>query len=176
MNLNGVLEALSRLTIIQTQQKDFRARPMYGQWAAYSLKLYCGCFMESKESASSTQITKIGNKLERSTPYWILTQRFRGASISSHLQDWIRFILENDPECKNDSGSAIKSLVELIREKCLVIMFQPKNKAEYIDHVRTSADELRQEFADIIFRAQNEVKYCFTGSSRVGVRSLWPLV
>jgi hypothetical protein len=108
MNLNGVLEALSRLTISYTDPtKRFSRKADVWSMGCVLFEVLVLWLLCGVQGIGQFHSNYQDWQQERSTPYWILTQRFRGASISSHLQDWIRFILENDPECKNDSGSAI---------------------------------------------------------------------
>ena len=60
-------------------------------------------------------------KQQHSSPYWMRIDSPRGALVSAHFQVRTRYILENDPECTTRPESLIRSLIELVRDKCLIV-------------------------------------------------------
>jgi serine/threonine protein kinase len=101
--------------------------------------------------------------------YWNQTSFPRGASIIRYFQVWTQRIWENDPECTAKSSSAIRSLIELVRDKCLVVHLPEDSNTAGVDG-RANASHLCDRFTEIINQAQRGTSYCFTGATRDSIR------
>jgi serine/threonine protein kinase len=103
----------------------------------------------------------------RSSPYWNRNGIGREPSISDHFRSWTAYILENDPECASSSGSAIRSLVELVRDECLVVEL-PRTSDDFEPKRRANTLQLLKKLTKIIDLARDNASYCFTGTNRAG--------
>ncbi|KAI1114936.1 HET-domain-containing protein [Nemania sp. NC0429] len=91
-------------------------------------------------------------------------------SVSEIAKHWITEILEKDPECSTQY-SAIRHLLELVRDRLLVVEIPSKSRPNGTGYRATSAELLR-ELENIKRTADDddENEYLFTGTSRKYVK------
>jgi serine/threonine protein kinase len=90
------------------------------------------------------------------------------AVVNDYVSRLIEDLLRNDPECNGQSGSALRDLLVLVKEKLLVVELPRDIDSQ--PGCRISAEDLRQELAHIIQKAGDDTKYLHPGKSRANVQ------
>ncbi|KAF4950003.1 hypothetical protein FSARC_13322 [Fusarium sarcochroum] len=109
----------------------------------------------------------------RETLYFTSDLTGAKAQVSEAAQRWMKHILEVDPECNRPTPSVIRDLIELVRDRLLVVDL-PKDRMndEAIKRCRATADELEAKLSNIQRSAaddeQRKGNYLFSGGSRAG--------
>ncbi|KAJ2995203.1 hypothetical protein NUW58_g1344 [Xylaria curta] len=89
------------------------------------------------------------------------------ATVSATVKHWISEILKKDPECSQPT--ALRELLELVRDKLLVVKIPSKSKPSGIP-VRATASDLLKGVETIMRAAEDDDEYLFTGMRRSLVR------
>ncbi|KAJ3578871.1 hypothetical protein NPX13_g1697 [Xylaria arbuscula] len=94
-----------------------------------------------------------------------------GSELVAHVSDvalhWIREMLERDPECQR--YTAFRQLLELVRDRLLVVPIPSKSKPAENLH-RATSSELYKEVENIRKTAEGDEDYLFTGTDRRNVK------
>lgn len=91
-----------------------------------------------------------------------------GARVSDVASGWMDDILSEDPECNRVSGTALRDLLQLTRDKLLVVAV-PKDQHKPTIGTRTNAVTFLKDIDSIIEKADKSSSYLFTGTKRDGV-------
>lgn len=117
------------------------------------------------------------NDLDTSTEtlYFTADKNNRTAIVSDYAVSWIEHILLNDPECNSPSGSAIRDLIKLVRDRLLVVALpQEGMNEEDLKQCRADAGELETALKSIWGKAvDDEAKkghYIFSKSDRTDAK------
>ncbi|KAI3326456.1 HET-domain-containing protein [Xylariaceae sp. AK1471] len=89
------------------------------------------------------------------------------ANVSEIAMHWITEILEKDPECKR--YTALRQLLELVRDRLLVVAIPSKSKPKEATY-RATSGELYKEVKNIRRTAKDDNDYLFTGTDRRQVK------
>ena len=98
------------------------------------------------------------------TAFWVRSEDRKSARVSTIVNSWLDYILDEDPECSGEQDSAVKDLVKLIRKKMLVIEL-PKFSDRYTPGKRAGTDIILKELNKILKKAENP-SYLFTSRDR----------
>lgn len=94
------------------------------------------------------------------------------ANVSDIASHWIMEMLEKDPECQ--AYTAFRQLLELVKNKLLVVPIPSKSKPRETGYRATSGD-LYKEIENIRRTAEADEEYLFTGTDRRNVKAPSPL-
>ncbi|KAF4467040.1 serine threonine kinase [Fusarium albosuccineum] len=116
---------------------------------------------------------KEGGNLDhhKETIYFKVDPSERAARVSEIVSRWIEYILQFDPECKSSEG-AIKDLIELARDRLLVVTLPEANmNNDALDRCRADASELEGKLNSILKKARHDQDRGTRGnfSERIGV-------
>lgn len=130
-------------------------------WLLYGIQ-------EQDKLDSATKQSNLGGL---DTAYWTLTSMNPPtATVNKITSDCIDYMLAKDPECNQQSGTALGDLLRLVKDKLLVVRLPEKNDTpEERKTSRATAEFLHVEIKKIISRCQNESAYLFTGTNREGI-------
>ncbi|KAM5345110.1 hypothetical protein ACJ41O_010972 [Fusarium nematophilum] len=114
------------------------------------------------------------NKL-RETLYFTVDSNDATARVSTIVKRWMDYMLQNDPECSSASTTAIKDLIELARDRLLVVALPSVEMTdEARAECRASADELEGSLERIQKKATDDEQrggtYLFTRANRAHVQ------
>ncbi|KAM0552705.1 hypothetical protein ACHAPJ_007802 [Fusarium lateritium] len=132
-------------------------------WLLYGYKDGLEKFYEEKKDIDA----------HRETLYFASDLTGASARLSDATQRWMKHILEVDPECNRPTPSVIRDLIELVRDRLLVVEL-PKDRMndEEIKRCRATADELEAKLSNIKRHATEDEdrkgNYLFSGESRAG--------
>jgi serine/threonine protein kinase len=101
------------------------------------------------------------------TLYYTLTSQDT-AVVNENLTRLMEYILANDPECNDASGTALRDLLRLVQDNLLVVALPTKDDNAQ-SQFRIDTDTLCRKLASIKEKSENNDKYLFTGKSRAGV-------
>ncbi|KAI0401501.1 HET-domain-containing protein [Xylaria palmicola] len=93
------------------------------------------------------------------------------ASVSEIAMHWITEILEKDPECQR--YTAIRQLLELIRDRLLVVEIPRRSKPREAAY-RATSGELHEELKTIMETVMQDDDYLFTDTDRRNVKAPSP--
>ncbi|KAJ4248821.1 hypothetical protein NW762_012659 [Fusarium torreyae] len=118
---------------------------------------------------------KEGNDIDAHRETLYFTSDFNGVSaeLSLAAKRWIKHILEVDPECNRPTPSVIRDLVELARDRLLVVDLPKGGMSDGdIQRCRATADELEAKLSSIKRRAMDDEirkgNYLYSGEGRAG--------
>ncbi|KAK7423846.1 hypothetical protein QQZ08_008890 [Neonectria magnoliae] len=94
------------------------------------------------------------------------------AEVSKTCRDWIDQILKQDPECNHSMATATRDLLELVRDKLLVVALPEKNTDP--SRCRADAATLKHELDRIWKNAMNKESYLFARPNRINVNPPTP--
>jgi serine/threonine protein kinase len=109
------------------------------------------------------------------TLYFLADKTTGTAEVSNYAKSWIEYILQNDPECNNPSGSALGDLVRFVRERLLVVALPEEGMTEEdFEQCRATAGDLETALSRIWRKARNDEavggRYLFSASDRTGIK------
>ncbi|KAI0432395.1 heterokaryon incompatibility protein-domain-containing protein [Xylaria sp. FL1042] len=137
-------------------------------WLLYGSKVLNQFYHENTHFKDHTRQTLYFTTKRRSTHnnYELV------ASVSDIAIHWIREILDKDPECKR--YTALRQLLELVRDRLLVVPIPSKTKPKESKY-RATSWELHREVENIKRTANQDDEYLFTGTDRKHVETPAPL-
>jgi serine/threonine protein kinase len=121
-----------------------------------------------QEQDNHDAATKFSNLNGLDTAYWTLTSANPPtAKVNEITAKAIEHMLSSDPECNQESGTALGDLLTLVKEKLLVVRLPERDDTpEQRSKSRTTAEVLQLELGKIIQRTKTDEKYLFTGIPR----------
>ncbi|KAH7371419.1 kinase-like domain-containing protein [Pyrenochaeta sp. MPI-SDFR-AT-0127] len=107
----------------------------------------------------------------------------RGARVHPVVSRWMEYIRDKDPECPTNSSSAIKDLLEVVRERLLIVPLpsdqelltrfrrgsSPTAFGRTVTQYRATAAQFRDALDEILAKA-NVPRYMFTENNRDGAK------
>jgi serine/threonine protein kinase len=99
-------------------------------------------------------------RLGRESDFYTITSSYT-AVVNPRVSAWMDAILELDPECNRRSGSALGDMVQLVRDRLLVVELPVRGA--YPSRTRINAAQLSKELSRIHERALSHPEYLFAG-------------